>query len=439
MNGKRRVGLVSVAVPWFDTETAQGHLDVTRAWLADQWTVAGPNQLVTGTRELEDAIGVLSEARIEAVVLQIGTFPDGSFPVRLAEELRVPVILHGLPEPDLSTAVPLNSLCGLNLSTFSLSALGHQHSFVFGDPADGKVREQLAGHIKGALSLRGMRGRSLALIGFRAPGFYPCVFDELLLRRKLGVALEHIGLHELVARIGEGKRKEAPHDSFPTIEGGRLSDEAVASMECYYAALSSLLQDHGQDLVAIRDWPEIEHFAKDVPGGFWPALGWIQDDGVNLAPEGDVNGAVTMQLAADLSGEHPFFADISAWSDADSTLHLWHYGGAPSLARDAGEVRFGQEGREVEFTLKPGPATLLRLGLSDGSLRLLCIGVEILDRPVTLRRAAAVVRTANGSAGGVVQRMLEDGWEHHVSLAYGDQREAIRAFAKFAGIQVTEL
>lgn len=439
MKQELRIGLISVAVPWFDTATAQAHLERTRAWLGGRWTVAGPERLVTGAGELEEAIRELDEARVEALVLQIGAFPDGEAPVRLAEALRIPIILHGLPEPDLSSGVALNSLCGVNLSTFTLSALGHPHSFVLGDPGDGALQASLEGHILAALSLGRMRGKALALIGFRAPGFYPCVFDELLLRRKLGVAVKHVGLHELVARLEQGDSKKAPHGSFPTIEGGSLSPEAVASMERYYGALTRLLEEGQHDLVAIKDWPEIEHFDPEIPGGFWPALGWVQDDGVNLAPEGDVNGAVTMQLAADLSNEHPFFADISSWDDEESTLYLWHYGGAPSLARDREQLRFGEEGREVEFTLKSGPATLVRLGLVDGSLRLLSIAVEILDRPVTLRRAAALARTLETPAGQVVRSMLEDGWEHHVTLAYGDQREAVRAFGRLAGISVTEL
>ncbi|MEX2540842.1 MAG: hypothetical protein WD314_03505 [Trueperaceae bacterium] len=439
MTREPRIGFVSIAAPWFDTATAQGHLEATRQWLTGQGAVFGPERLITGMPELERAISELDTARVDVLVLQIGTFPDGNAPVRLAEELRVPVILHGLPEPDLSASVPLNSLCGVNLSTFTLSALKHPHSFVFGHPRDDALRRHLVGHLRAAFSLKGMRGKRLALVGFRAPGFYPCVFDELLLRRKLGLAVEHVGLHRLVEQIGQARRKAAPHESFPTTEGGRLSEDAVASQERYYGALTELLQDGGHDLVAIKDWPEIEHFDPDVPGGFWPALGWVQDDGVNLAPEGDVNGAVSMQLAADISGRHPFFADISAWNDADSTLHLWHYGGAPSLARDAAEVRFGQEGREVEFTLEPGRATLVRLGLMDGSLRLLSIAVEIVDQRLTLRRAAGLARTLDNGAGEVVRRMLEDGWEHHVSLAYGDRREAVRAFGRFAGIPVTEL
>lgn len=429
------VGVISVAVPWFDTSSAAANLKATRTALQSSFDVVGPDALITGAEELEAALPSLAAA--DVLLLQIGTFPDGNAPARLAEALGVPIVVHSLPEPSLEHGIPLNSLCGANMSTFTLTALEHPHSFVHADPRADAGAETLRQHLRAALSLQGLRGQRVSLIGFRAPGFYPCAFDELLLRRRFGVRVEHTDLHEIFTRVDQNLRKEGHQTRFPTIEGGELSDEAVAWIERYHGALSGLLQDGGHDLVAIKDWPEIEHFDASIPGGFWPALSWAQDDGVDLAPEGDVNGAITMRIAHDLSGQPPFFADISAFDEEQSTLTLWHYGGATSLARDPSEIRFGAEGREVEFTLRPGPGHLIRLGLHQGQLRLLSIAVEILDERVTLRRAGATAKSAS-PAGDVVRAMLDHGWEHHVTLAYGDLTEAIRAFAKQAGLPLTE-
>ena len=430
------VGIVSVAVPWFDTSAAAANLAATRRAVAASYQITGPDQLVTSSEQLEAALPELAEA--DALLLQIGTFPDGNAPARLAEALGVPIVVHSLPEPSLEEGVPLNSLCGANMSTFTLTALRHPHSFVHADPAADEGARELDQHLRAALSLARLKGQRVSLIGFRAPGFYPCAFDELLLRRTFGVRLEHVDLHEIFRRVEENLPAEGHQDEFPTIEGGELGDDAVAWIRRYYGALKSLLQDGDHDLVAIKDWPEIEHFDEDIPGGFWPALCWAQDDGVDLAPEGDVHGALSMRIAKDLSGDEPFFADISAFDEDDSTLTLWHYGGATKLARDQDEIRFGAEGREVEFTLKPGRGHLIRLGLHEGGLRLLSIAVDILDERVTLRRAGAKARSSS-PAKTVVRTMLDQGWEHHVTLAYGDLADGIRAFAKQAGLPLTEL
>jgi L-fucose isomerase-like protein len=180
------------------------------------------------------------------------------------------------------------------------------------------------------------------------------------------------------------------------------------------------------------------------PGGIWPAMGWLQDEGYLLAPEGDVNAGLTMALLEAITAgkepdSPPFFADISAWDETESALALWHYGGAPSLAARQEEIRYGMEGREVQFTLKPGHATLARVGLQHGAFRILAIGVEVLEKPVRLRRAGGWARTLHTPAKAVVQTMLDEGWEHHTVLVYGDAIPALQAVSRLTGLPVTVL
>lgn len=440
MNTQQRhtVGVVSVGVPWFDIETANAHLRQTRALVGERYHVAGPETAVTDTAALDGVIETLRREGIDALLLQVATFPDGEAPARIARALHAPVILHSLPEPRLEREISLNSLCGANMIAFTLTALERPYTFVHGDPA-GDARPALLAHLNAATALASLERTRVGLIGFRAPGFYPCAFDELLLRRRLGVAVDHVGLNVLSRALEEGARRPAPADRFPLIGGeGELPAEAVARMERFYGALTEVVEAGGHSVVAIKDWPEF--FDANVQGGFWPALGWIQEeDGVALAPEGDVNGAVTMALERYLSGDQPALVDVSAWDDDRSTLTLWHYGCSAGLARDRDAVRYGEEGREVAFTFRPGRATLARVGLHRGELRLLTVAVEMEDEPVTLRRAAGYARTLRRPANEVVRRLLEDGWEHHPCLVYGDLEEAFAAVARLAGIPHTAL
>ena len=345
--------------------------------------------------------------------------------------------MHSLPEPDIENGVALNSLCGANLSTFTLTEFGLPHKAVHGRISDPALQSEMSAYVQAGLALAAVRRLRLGLVGFRAPGFYPCVFDELLMRRTFGLALDHISLGDVVLALQSGQRRKSPVESFPAIEGGNLSAEAVGWIERHYAALSTVLEKSGKRLFAIKDWPEI--MGLNDPGGIWPALGWLQDEGYLIAPEGDVNAGLTMALLNGLSDEVPFFADISAWDDQTSALALWHYGGAPCLARSKDEIRYGIEGREVQFTLKPGRATLARVGLHHGAFRMLAIGVEVLDRTVRLRRAGGWVKTVNNPAGEVVHSMLDQGWEHHVVLVYGDAVPALRAVSRFTGLSLTVL
>ncbi len=440
MNDKtaNRVGLISIGLPYFDIQVAAMHLQVTRRFLEKNWQVSGPENVITGREMLDEAIREFFQAKkIDVLILQVGTFPDGEFPLILAEELNIPIILHSLPEPDLEHNIDLNSLSGANLSTYSLSATAHPHSFLHGDPGDKKVQQELTAHLRAGFALASLHGLRVGLVGFRAPGFYPCVFDELMLRKILGVSLDYIDLGEVKKAFNSSLRKKAPHQTFLTPDGETLPDLSIQWMEAHYAALTGVFEDSGKHVFAIRDWPELLDIY--APGSIWPALGWMLDDGYLVAPEGDVNAAVTMHLAQMLGGGVPFFSDISAWDDNLSALLLWHYGAAPSLANDPNLIRFGREGRQVEFTLKPGPATLLRLGMKDHQFRLLAVASRILDKPVTIKRAGAWLQTLNMPAGDVVYKLLDQGWEHHYCLIYGDILTELQVFSKLSGISLEVL
>jgi len=437
---RSRIGLVSVGVPWFDVGLADEVLEATRAVLEREFAVEGPGHTLTDDTGLTEALTDLARAGISALVFQLGTFPDGNTPAQAAERLGVPIVLSGFPEPLTGGRVPNNSLCGLNMATYTLTELDHPHTYAFGDPREPGTAASLVMRVRAAATLRDLRGSVVGLVGYRAPGFYPATVDELLLRRTFGVRIEHVGLQEVTDRVKAGAFKSPPHNAFPTIEGGELGPEAVRWLGRYYGAVADAVASHGLRTVAVKDWPEMAPFDPAIPAGVWPALSWLQDDGVNLAPEGDVNGAVTLELLARLSGGGtPFFADVSAFDDAASTLVLWHYGGATKLARDAREIRFGADGRELELTLRPGPGVLARLGYSRGRYRLLLVEVEVLDERLRLRRAAGLVRTTRSNAGKVVEELLGGGWEHHVGFVHGEVAEALAAFAGLAGLPLTRM
>lgn len=107
--------------------------------------------------------------------------------------------------------------------------------------------------------------------------------------------------------------------------------------------------------------------------------------------------------------------------------------GAESLARDPEEIRYCRLVRDVEYSFKPGPATLARVCLHWGRLRLLTIAVEMLDRRATLRRAAGWARMIHTPAGEVSQRLLDEGWEHLLCLVYGNVAEEFAGFARLPG------
>jgi L-fucose isomerase-like protein len=49
------------------------------------------------------------------------------------------------------------------------------------------------------------------------------------------------------------------------------------------------------------------------------------------------------------------------------------------------------------------------------------------------------VKTVNQPAEQVVRNMLDNGWEHHVVLTYGDVVPELRAISRFTGVPIVEM
>lgn len=434
---EQQIGFICLGLPYFDVETAQSNLNETVSMIERRFGVLGPRKVITDRTSLEVAVGALRREEIVCLVLEIGTFPDGDMLAYVAQETHTPIIIHGLPEPRPGELIATNSMCGLNMATYTMTALEHPHTWVFGSATNPEAALRLTQHLESAAALAALRRDRVGLIGYRAPGFYPSAFDELLLRRRLGVSIEHIGLNEYSAQLRSGARRPGPRTTYPAIEGGSLDDDVVARMETAYAALMGVFEQSGLQHFAIKDWPEL--FDAETPGGLWPSLGWVQGAGYTVAPEGDVNGAITMAIVESLTKRPSFFADISVVDESGELLTLWHYGAPESLASASSDVLYGKEGREVQFTLEPGVATLVRVGQFHRELRILTVAVEVTPNPTRLRRAAAVVRPTRSSAAEVVDHLFDNGWDHHVCLGYGDLEESFRAVGRFTGIPVESI
>lgn len=425
-----RVGVVSFVTPWFDVAQATRNLRATRDLLARDHEVFGPAEPIVFADGVDDVATALREADVDALVLQPGTFPDGNGPTYVAERLRVPVIVHSSDEPRLVDEVPLNSFCGANLITYTLSQLDVPYTHVHADD------ERLRAHVAAAAALAHLRRTTMYIIGSRVPGFFPCAYDELVARRTFGVATEFIGLHELYDALEKGERRQGP-GPFRLGSGGDLPAEAVAQSERYHGAVATVLGAHAAGVVAIRDWPEL--YVDGEPGGIWPALGWLQDAGNVIAVEGDANAALTMAIERCFSRLPPMLTDVVAADDDRSTLLLWHYAAPQSLAANSDDIVYSEDGKETEFTLRSGTATLARVGLHHGKLRLLTVAVEVLDERVRLRRAGGLAQTLSTPAPAVVAELLDQGWEHHLCLVYGDVSEQFAALARYTGLEHTRL
>ena len=110
----------------------------------------------------------------------------------------------------------------------------------------------------------------------------------------------------------------------------RVDDERSSRL---YLALKRLVEAENLDAIAIRCWPELP---RDY--GQWPylAVTRLADEGLPVACEGDVDGALTMLCCKFLGCGAPYISD---WLEHDQTSFVcWHGGMCPTcLTSDTGD------------------------------------------------------------------------------------------------------
>ena len=128
------VGLISVGVPWFDVAIAKKNLEETRAWLQNSWSGLRSPGIGRGYRNNWKMRWKIFKVKIARMWSLFRSVPSrmAKWPLTIAERLGVPVIIHSLPEPDINKQISINSLCGANLSTFTLNEMDIPHKAIHG-------------------------------------------------------------------------------------------------------------------------------------------------------------------------------------------------------------------------------------------------------------------------------------------------------------------
>ena len=210
------------------------------------------------------------------------------------------------------------------------------------------------------------------------------------------------------------------------------------------AAVMKLKDKFFVDTFAMRCWPEVilnEFYGIAVCS----TLGHLTNHGFLTACEGDVYGAVMMRIGQTLSGEKPFFCDMIVM-EGDYGV-AWHCGAAPcSLCKPGYQPELhcsatveggGVKGCTGEFPLKPGRVTLARLGETrDGDgFRMLVATGEGLDTDMFVRGTPLKIKFDAG-CDALREEVINNGWEHHYALMYGDHVDELKDLCRNLGIEM---
>jgi L-fucose isomerase-like protein len=459
-----KLGILPLGRPTFDVPFAEERLAAMLALLdRTGHEIAGPRALLFDTEAATAALSALAGEGIDALLILQVTFTDASMTVAAAGAAGVPLLIWAVPEPRLGGRLRLNAFCGLNLASHALGlnhvpfgwlyraptedALPDVRALVAGERPSGRLDAGPAGEATeaGRAVAARLQGKRIARIGEHPVGFDTCAYSADEMRALAGVEVDAFALDTLF-----GTAKAADPAAVAAIRAEAAA--ALAGLDevdqtqldrslRLRRALDVMRESGGYDAFAIRCWPET---FTEYGGAVCGPAAMLGEARVPCACEADVMGALTQLVLMEVAQAPVFLTDLVDMDAADDTGVVWHCGQAPLSMRDPDVAPRAtiHTNRKMplllEFPLKPGRVTLVRISRAFGRTKMVLAGGEMLKRPMAFTGTSGVLRLDGGTARAL-QRVMASGLEHHMALAYGDHRMLLRDTAAAMGLPVLEL
>jgi L-fucose isomerase-like protein len=436
-NNFSKLGFAPIARPTFDVElartmTAQARESLQGAGL----TLIAPDDLIMDMSGITAAIALFEDEAPDLLILFQASFADSAMALRLMESVDAPLLLWAIPEERVGGRLRLNSFCGINLAGHGLTRAGYTYEYIYAAPDDATALRKIEAIARAAVVKKRLQSARIGRVGVNPDGFDTCLVNQNGLKTALGLDIVQLELADVFtktrttnpAKVGaiaeQVKARVAGVDA--------LDQTATNGTLGAYVTLNDMAETQKLDGLAVRCWPE---FFTELGCSACGAMSMLSDKMTPCSCEADVNGTITQLILQWLSGEAAFGSDLASFDVDEDIAILWHCGLAPlSMADpDVQPQATIHSNRKMpllmEFPLKPGRVTLARLSEATGEFRLVIGGGEMIKAPPSFTGTTGTVRFDSG-AQAVMDTIMNEGLEHHLSLTYGDHREALVALAK---------
>jgi len=429
-----RVGVASLSSP---LEVGADRAEPAAAELAGMLEAAGCEVVALGAVNGPDkstAAGRrLAAEHVHAVAFVATSWFEDYLVLDLLEECSVPVLLWSLP------GMETGALCGSQQLTACLKRLGTAYRCVYGALEDGECLDKARVFLSAAALKYRLRRARVGLGGARVAGMTEAAVDEFAMKKAIGPRVVMLDLPQLLARAREmpdGQARERWTQVVARSARCEASENDGLDAMKVYAAVKDQVNAHGLDALTIGCYPHLM-------GRVCLAASLLADEGIPLACEGDVNGAVGQLILTLLTGEATHNTD---WLDPleDGSVVFSHCGsGSFSLAENAGDitlapVRLMTQGVCALFPARPGPVTLLNLIPSGSRYQVALLEGEALPTEMVFPGNPLRVRFPQPTRQ-LIEWIHRAGIGHHWMAGYGHMGEHIRQWASLAAPNVTLL
>jgi len=423
-----RVGAGSLSSP---LEVGADRAPAVAADLAGRLRYAGCEVIECGAIDTPgravEAGRKLAAERIDAVALAPASWCEDYLALDLLEECPAPLLLW--PQPGMETG----ALCGTQQLTAYLKQLEHPYQSAFGALDDEGCLAKAMVFLRAAALKGRLRRARVGMAGHRVRGMTYTAPNEIMLKKAVGPRVVMLDLPLLLERAGKMPEAEA-RTRWQEVVGRagacKVGEaEGLDSMRMY-AAVKEQVREHALDALTIGCYPHLM-------GRVCLAASLLADEGIPLACEGDVNGAVGQLVLTLLSGGPTHNTD---WLDPmeDGTVVFTHCGsGSFGLAERQSDitldaVRLMGRGVCALFPAKPGPVTLMGFVPHPNGYQCALLEGEALPAKMVFPGNPVRVRFDIPTAD-LIEWIHAQGVGHHWMIGYGHWGAEVRAWAGIVG------
>jgi L-fucose isomerase-like protein len=428
-----RVGLVCIARKTFDYRAAAEIYSKIKEDLKKiehvQWEIV--EDLVIEIDNAQNAAHRMASKEIDALVCISGTFALGHLILELNKVIKKPILLWGLEElPYDGGKIRLNSICGINLNTSNLYKAGvKNYQVVIGDHID-------KDWLNAIRIVKAFSTNRIGIIGYRAKGFFNLDIDELDLYKQLGVLVDHFELEEVYNfEVGSDKVEKRVQQIKSIFDVSDITEKQITKVAELTEKFEGFMDKYQLGTLAVRCWPE---FAGDFGISPCAAMSVLQSEGRILSCEGDLLGSLSMLAHKAIGGETPFLADFSQVDLKENYGLLWHCGVAAcnlwdgKCNRSLDNYFAGGKGVTADFVMKSGEISLLRIDYAPGEYRIFLQKGKGIPMDKDLKGTYVKV-TFEDNIRNVLDKIIQNGIAHHISVVYGEFIKPLEIFAKLQG------
>jgi L-fucose isomerase len=382
---------------------------------------------------------MLRREGVHVLVIYVGTWTYSNTAVMASIKADVPVVVWA------NSNIETFGIVGGSIVRGALEEVGIKNFILYGDYKDPKVLKKLRNYCLGIAGATKLRGMIYGEGGGRSMGMYTARIDPSEWMSRFGIDVDNFDQVDVMwraAKFPEEKAKAFLGWMRKEFGGIEVKDEVMLAQIRMYFALREVIEEKNYDFVAVKCLPELPScyttfcvahalLNDSADDGFGNRASYVS------ACEADANGALTMQILNNITGDTTMFTDVLYYDYADNMVRMCNCGSQPTdFAASRKDVTWVTEGlREFDWIMggacpryvgKPGRVTVARLSRVNRRYVMLIASGEALKMPLEK------IKETNSQQPHIFvrldcpqERFVDSLRSNHIHVVQGDWKEEL--------------